>query len=121
MATLYGGSIVGAVYFLLDLPRVGHWILGSKAAPGFSGLVTDPVQGLGLPFMLAGPLIAVFCVLIYVITSLLTPAMDPARVAKVCWDHPLGFLKGKLGGASDPRGVTVILLTVIGVLYFLLR
>jgi len=50
-----------------------------------------------------------------------TPAMDPKEMAKVCWDHPLAFLKGRLLGGSDPRVVTLILLTVVGVLYFLLR
>ena len=34
-------------------------ILGSQAPEGFAGLVTDPVQGLGIPFMLVGPLLAV--------------------------------------------------------------
>ena len=121
MATLYLGSVIGVIYFLLDLPGIGKMILAGKAHPGFSGLVTDPAQGLGIPFMLVGPLIAVLCVAIYVVTSLLTPAMDPKEVAKVCWDHPLAFLKGRLTGANDPRIVTVILLAVVGVLYFLLR
>ena len=86
-----------------------------------AGLITDPGQGLGIPFMLVGPLLAVLCVAIYVVTSLLTPAMNPVEVAKVCWDHPLAFLKGRLTGASDPRAVTLILLAVVGVLYLLLR
>jgi hypothetical protein len=47
--------------------------------------------------------------------------MSPEEVAKVCWDHPLAFLKGPLLGASDPRVVTLILLAVVGVLYYLLR
>jgi hypothetical protein len=71
--------------------------------------------------MLVGPLIAVVCIIIYVVTSWLTPAMDPQEVAKVCWDHPLAFLKGRPIGAGDPRVVTLILLAVVGVLYFLLR
>ena len=121
MATLYLGSVIGVIYFLLDLPGVGKMILAGKAHEGFGGLVTDPTQGLGIPFMLVGPFIAVVCVIIYIITSLLTPVMDPKEVAKVCWDHPLAFLKGRLAGASDPRIVTVILLAVVGVLYFLLR
>jgi len=121
MATLYLGSVIGVIYFLLDLPGVGKMILAGKAHAGFAGLVTDPTQGLGIPFMLVGPLIAVLCVAIYIITSLVTPAMDPKEMAKVCWDHPLAFLKGRLLGASDPRVVTLILLTVVGVLYFLLR
>lgn len=121
MATLYFGSLIGAVYFLVDLPSVGRMLLGGAAHKEFGGLVTDPAQGLGMPFMLVGPCIAVLCVAIYVVTSLLTPAMDPKDVAKVCWDHPLAFLTGRLAGASDPRIVTLLLLVVVGVLYFLLR
>lgn len=121
MATLYLGSVIGVIYFLLDMPGIGKMLLAGKAHDGFSGLVTDPTQGWGIPFMLVGPMIAALCVVIYVVTSLLTPAMDPKEVAKVCWDHPLAFLKGRLVGASDPRIVTLILLAVVGVLYFLLR
>jgi SSS family solute:Na+ symporter len=121
MTTLYAGSIIGGIYFVLDMPGIGKALLNGHAHEGFGGLVTDAVQGLGIPFMLVGPIIAVLCVVIYVITSLLTPAMKPSEVAKVCWDHPLAFLKGRLAGASDPRIVTLILLTVVGVLYFLLR
>jgi Na+/proline symporter len=121
MATLYVGSIIGVIYFLLDMPGIGRMLLNGKALAGFSGLVTDPTQGLGIPFMLVGPLIAALCVIIYVITSLLTPAMDPKEVAKVCWDHPLAFLKGRLTGKNDPRIVTLILLTVVGILYYILR
>jgi len=83
--------------------------------------VIDPAQGLGVPFMLVGPVIAMLCVVIYLITSLLTPAMNAAEVAKVCWDHPLAFLKGRLIGLSDPRIVTLILLAEVGVLYYHLK
>jgi SSS family solute:Na+ symporter len=121
MATLYLGSIVGVVYFLVDLPGFGRAVLGAGAREGFGGLVTDPVQGLGLPFMLVGPIICALCVAIYIVTSLLTPAMDEAEVAQVCWGHPLAFLRGPLAGASDPRLVTLALLVVVGVLYSLLR
>ncbi len=118
MATLYIGSLIGIIYFLVDMPGIGKMILGhEKAGPDFTGLVTDAKLGLGIPFMLVGPLLTVFCVAIYLVTSLMTPAMDPEEVAKVCWDHPLAFLKGRLMGASDPRLVTVYLLVVISVLY----
>ncbi len=122
MATLYLGSLIGVTYFLVDMPGIGKMILGAgKAHAGFSGLISDPAQGWGIPFMLVGPIIAVFCVAIYVVTSLLTPAMDPKEVALVCWDHPLAFLKGRITGASDPRMVTLILLAVVLVLYVYLR
>jgi SSS family solute:Na+ symporter len=83
--------------------------------------VSDPVLGLGIPFMLVGPLIAAVCVVLYVVTSWLTPPMDAREVAQVCWDHPLAFLGGRLEGAGDPRIVALVLLTVVGVLYWLLR
>ena len=121
MNTLYLGSIIGVIYFIVDMPGIGRTLLGGKAHEGFGGLVTDTTQGLGIPFMLVGPIIAVLCVTIYVVTSLLTPAMDRDAVAKVCWDHPLAFLKGPVTAISDPRIVTLALLATVGVLYFLLK
>jgi len=125
MATLYIGSLIGVIYFLVDMPGIGKMILGAgnSAADfkGFSGLISDPSKGLGVPFMLVGPMIAVLCVGIYVVTSLLTPAMDDEEVSKVCWSHPLAFLKGRITGASDPRIVALILLVVVGVLYIWLH
>ena len=122
MATLYLGSVIGAIYFVLDLPGVGRAILGpGRAHEGFGGLITDPSQGLGVPFMLVGPFIAVLCTCIYVVTSLLTPAMDKDEVAKVCWDHPLAFLKGPVSGVSDPRIMALTLVVVVSVLYACLR
>lgn len=121
MATLYLGSIIGVVYFLIDMPGIGRMILGSHAGPDFSGLVTDPVQGLGVPFMMFGPFIAVLCFAIYIVTSLLTPAMDKDEVAKVCWDHPLAFLKGPVTAVSDPRIVTLFLLASLALIYAWLK
>jgi SSS family solute:Na+ symporter len=121
MTTLYVGSLVGVAYFVSDLPRIGRLALSGRAPENFAGLVTDPSLGLGIPFMLVGPLLAVACVLIYVVTSLATPAMDPRQLAEVCWDHPLAFLGGRLVGPSDPRVIAVALLTVVGSLYYCLR
>jgi len=120
MTTLYSGSIIGGIYFISDLPSVGRTIRGN-VPEDFQGLVTDPNLGLGIPFMLVGPLIAVFCIVIYLGTALLTPSMDQEQVAKVCWDHPLAFLKGPGEGATDPRIVSLILLATVGVLYYWLR
>jgi hypothetical protein len=121
MATLYFGSLIGVTYFVADLPSTGRWFLPASRLIYFGGFVTDPVQGLGIPFMLAGPIIAVACVIIYIATSLLTPAMDEAEVSKVCWDHPLAFLKGPVTAMSDPRIISLLLLLTISVFYFLLR
>ncbi len=122
MTTLYVGSSIGVGYFVLDLPRVGRWLLGAGRAPeNFSGLVSDPVHGLGVPFMLVGPVLAVVCVALYVVTSLLTPPKTESELADVCWNHPLDFLKGRVHGAGDPRIVSLLLLLVVAVLYFQLR
>jgi SSS family solute:Na+ symporter len=117
MTTLYIGSMIGVVYFLADMPSIGRWIIGSGAGATFSGLVTDPVQGLGIPFMLVGPILMALCIGIYVITSLSTPAMNPKIVAELCWDHPLAFMRGRIHGASDPRVVAAVLFAIVAVLY----
>jgi len=121
MATLYAGSAIGMLYFIGDLPSVGRIILGGNSSPGFAGLITDPAQGLGIPFMLVGPLLALGCVLIYVFVSLSTPAMNQEAVAQVCWDHPLEFLKGRINTASDPRIVALVLVLLVFILYWLMR
>lgn len=121
MATLYLGSLIGVIYFVADLPSMGRWFLPAGQLANFGGFVTDPARGLGIPFMLAGPLIMVLCVIIYVVTSLLTPPMDPAQVAKVCWDHPLAFLHGPVKALSDPRIISLVLLATVGFFYYLLR
>ena len=121
MATLYAGSLIGVVYFIFDLPAVGRWILGSRAHADFGGLITDPEQGWGIPFMLVGPLLTVLCAAIYVVVSLNTPAMDQTAVREVCWDHPFAFLRGRLQGASDPRLVALALSVVVASLYAIMR
>jgi len=121
MTTLYLGSGIGMAYFLLDMPGIGRWLLGGEVRNGFGGLVSDPVQGLGIPFMLVGPIIAGACIVIYIVTSLVTPPMDPEAVAEICWDHPLAFLRGRLTGAGDPRLISGLLVAVVGTFYFFLR
>jgi len=121
MATLYTGTLLGIFYFVSDLPGVGRRVLAGKAHEGFSGLVSDPVQGLGVPFMLAGPLLAALCAIIYIAVSLRTPPMNQEVVSAVCWDHPLGFLGGKLNGVGDPRAVAAALFTVVALLYWIMH
>ncbi|HSF44997.1 MAG TPA: hypothetical protein VLA58_03275, partial [Chitinophagaceae bacterium] len=121
MTTLYLGSIIGVAYFLTDLPAAGRLFFNPSQLQNFTGLVSDPVLGLGIPFMLVGPILTVVCILIYVARSLSTPAMDQELVAKVCWDHPLSFLRGKITGISDPRIVTLILVATVAILYFIIQ
>ncbi len=121
MATLYLGSIIGITYFLIDLPSTGKLFFNPSQLENYIGLISDPKMGLGIPFMLVGPMLTVVCIIIYVITSLSTPAMDKEMVAEVCWDHPLSFLRGKISGMSDPRMVTLILIATVAILYLIVQ
>ena len=121
MATLYLGSIIGIAYFLIDLPSTGKLFFNASQLANYTGLISDPKTGLGIPFMLVGPILTLVCIIIYVVTSLSTPAMDKELVAKVCWDHPLSFLRGKITGMSDPRIVTLILIATVAILYLIIQ
>jgi solute:Na+ symporter, SSS family len=120
MTTFAVGCSVGIVYFILDLPGIGRNVFG-YVQEGFQGLVTDPVYGLGIPFMLAGPMLCGLCVLVYVTVSLCTPPPPAEIVDKVCWDHPLAFLRGRVQGWSDPRVITCLLLGTLITLYVVNR
>jgi SSS family solute:Na+ symporter len=121
LTTLYLGSIIGIIYFIIDLPGVGKLFFSSSQLENYTGLVSDPRIGLGIPFMLVGPILTLVCVIIYVIRSLATPAMDKQLVAAVCWDHPLSFLRGRIEGPSDPRMVTLMLILTVAVLYLVIQ
>jgi SSS family solute:Na+ symporter len=109
--TLICGAIVGGIYFIIDLPVFGdiQW-------------VADPVNGLGIPFMMAGLFLMAFCVAIYVIVSLLTPAHSDEELKDVCWEHPLqAITTGKITGLTDPRMMAMILFAIMIVLYAVLN
>jgi SSS family solute:Na+ symporter len=121
LATFYLGTLLGAVYFVLDLPSVGRKLLQLPAAAPFAGLVSDPNEGLGIPFMLVGPILTAMCVCLFVTVSLLTPPMDEAQIAGTVWNRPLEFLRGPLAGWNDPRLVSLYLILTVGVLYAFLH
>ena len=121
MTTLYVGSIIGITYFIIDLPGLGKLFFDSSLLENYTGLITDPSLGLGIPFMLVGPILTVICVLIFVCRSLMTPEMDQELVAQVCWDHPLSFIRGKITGLSDPRIVTLLLIVTVALLYLIIQ
>jgi SSS family solute:Na+ symporter len=105
----------------MDMPAVGR-VFVSQPREGFTGLVADPVQGLGLPFMIVGPILCAMCIVVFVSVSLCTAAPDPEKVKDTCWEHPLQAIKsGRLTGAGDPRMVALYLLMVMIVLYYLFR
>ncbi len=111
LGTLIGGAIVGAIYFIIDLPVFGdiQW-------------VSDPVQGLGIPFMMAGLILLIFCVGVFVAISLFTPKPTEAQLKDLCWENPLQtFQRGKITGITDPRVMAGILLVILIILYAILN
>ena len=117
MTTFYVGTLLGIAYFIFDLPSVGRALLHLPAGVSFAGLITDPLHGLGIPYLMAGAILTALCMVMFVVVSLLTPPMDSTRVAEVTWDHPLDFLKGRITGLSDPRMVSLCLVVTIVALY----
>jgi SSS family solute:Na+ symporter len=121
LTTFAVGCAVGLVYFVMDMPVIGRALLAGPRE-GFAGLVTDPVQGLGLPFMIVGPILCAMCIVIYVIVSLNTPAPDPAKLENVCWEHPLQAIsQGAVKGVGDPRIIALFLFVIMVVLYYVFR
>lgn len=104
IGTLLFNMGIGVVYLLVDIP-----------------IVTDTqliAEGLGLPFMLVGGIFFAFCVVLYIIVSLTTPAPEDAKLKNLVWEHPLGFLReGRISGITDPRIMALILLIIMVVLY----
>jgi SSS family solute:Na+ symporter len=121
LTTFAVGCSVGLVYFVMDMPVIGRALLANPGE-GFGGLVSDPVQGLGIPFMIVGPILCAMCIVIYVVVSLATPKPDPAKLENVCWEHPIKALTyGKIERIGDPRVVAGLLFVVVIVLYYLFR
>jgi solute:Na+ symporter, SSS family len=121
MSTLYGGSLIGILYFIIDLPGAGKLFFAESQLENYTGLISDPTLGFGIPFMLVGPIVTGICIIIFVVRSLQTAPMDKDLVATVCWDHPLSFLQGKITGLSDPRIVTLMLIITVVILYLLIQ
>jgi len=107
LTTMIVGAIIGGLYFLVDLPAFGD-----------VQLITDPVEGLGLPFMLVGVILLALCITVYVVVSLLTPRPSEEQLKNLCWDRPLQIItQGKVQGITDPRIMAGILFLIMIVLY----
>ena len=111
VTTLLLGLTVGFVLFLVDTGVFGgvEWI-------------SDPRQGLGIPFMIQAFLM--FCIwsAVFVLVSLVTPAPPPEQVEETTWPNPLAVIfYGKVERWYDPRLLTVGLLVFMMVLYYVFR
>ncbi|MDA0378298.1 MAG: sodium:solute symporter [Bacteroidetes bacterium] len=104
VTTLIFGLVVGVAYFLVDLPLVGE-----------TRLVADTW---GIPFMQVGWWLFCLCSVVYVVTSLMTPAPTQAHLDALHWEPPMRALFGsRITGLTDPRAVSIGLLVLMAVLY----
>jgi SSS family solute:Na+ symporter len=111
LATLIIGAIVGAIYFIVDLPVFGN-----------VQLVADPVRGLGIPYMMAGLFLFAMCLIVFITVSLFTPKPSPDQLKNLCWDKPLqAITQGKVKGLTDPRVMAGILVVIMFVLYMIFK
>lgn len=111
VTTLIAGLTIGFVLFLIDTKQVAgnEWI-------------SDPRFGLGIPFMIQAFLM--FCIwsTLYVMISLLTQAPPAEQVENTTWPNPLAVVfRGSLIGWYDPRLITIALLALMIVLYWVFR
>ena len=128
LATFGVGCTLGITYFIVDLPSISRMLMENfqpqryqeltaylQANPSevFQGLVTDPIFGLGIPFMLFGAMLWGLCIAVYVGTSLMTSPPPRQKVDGVCWDSPLAFLHGRVTGWTDPRVIALVLFIVV--------
>ena len=63
MATLYFGSLLGIAYFLIDMPMMGKFFVNAPPE-SYAGLISDTQLGMGIPFMMVGPILTDVCFLI---------------------------------------------------------
>lgn len=107
VTTLLFNLGVGIIYLLVDIPLVGSKQLVA--------------QGLNIPFMLAGGIFFIFCLIIYIVVSLQTEAPDPKKLKNLTWDHPLQFLAGgRVKQLTDPRVMAGMLFVIMLILYIFL-
>ncbi len=108
VTTLIFGLTIGVVYFLVDLPVFGD-----------TRLVADDW---GIPFMQVGWWLFCLCSVVYITTSLLTPAPSREQLEAIHWQPPMKvLLESKITSVTDPRAISIGLIVLMAVLYFWLR
>ena len=107
VSSMIAGIIAGIIVFLLDFPIIGD-----------QKIITDV---LGIPYMMQCWWLFVLCCLVFVIVSKLTPPPAPEKVQNYTLSSPLSFLQGKMKGIGDARIISLFLLVLMAVLYFIFR
>ena len=106
LATFIGGFFLGLLTFLVDFPIIGD---------------TKIISGvLGISFMMQAWWLFVCCSVIYVVTSLLTPAPDDKKIQGCTLSSPLAFLAKEEGNRNNlPLMISGILILIMILLYTL--
>lgn len=133
LATFIVGMLIGLAYFIGDLPhnvpadQVTAAIEAGRISPDriVDGVVQNYERvshGLGIPFMLMGLVLLGICIPVYIVTSLLTPALTQEQLDEMGWQPPLKEItKKKITGLSDPRVLALGLFVLMIVLYCILN
>jgi SSS family solute:Na+ symporter len=106
VVTLLSGLCMGVLAFLFDLP-----IIGQKR------VITD---GWGISFLMQAWWMFCICSVIFVVTSLLTPAPSLESVEGLTWTDPFASLREVRGWSSPPAIASLLLMAMI-VLYIVFR
>ncbi len=104
--TLVSGLCMGVLAFLFDLPVIGH-----------TRLITD---GWGISFLMQAWWMFCICSVIFVASSLCTPAPPLSSVEGLTWTNPLASFREMRGFTSPPVIASFLLATMI-VLYIVFR
>lgn len=117
ITTLATGFVLGGIVFVLDFPAVSGLVLGFHENGQAHRLFTESWN---IPFMLQAWWLFVICSIVFVLTSLASKAPSRECTEKFCWDNPLTILTGsKIQGISDPRSLSVILILIMLICYYL--
>lgn len=108
IATFGGGFLLGLIAFLIDFPIIGE-----------TKLITE---GLGISFMMQAWWLFVACSVIYVATSLMTPAPDYEKIKNYTLASPGAFLTDyKEKGNKSPLVLSILLFAIMVILYSIFR
>jgi len=133
ITTFIVGLVAGLLYFLIDLPHNVPVEQVQSAVSAQRIPQTNIIDGIvynyetinhgwGIPYMMMGLILLTTCIVVYVITSLLTPAPTNDELEKMDWQSPLKVItRTRITGLTDPRIMAGGLFILMVILYYILR
>lgn len=106
VVTLLSGLCMGVFAFLFDLPVIGH-----------TRVITD---GWGISFLMQAWWMFCICSVIFVVTSLCTPAPPLQSVEGLTWIDPFASFRATRGWSNPPIIASLLLATMV-ILYIVFR